>query len=76
MEIYMDLLALGIILILFAAVTFSILTYFVKKADIDDSSATFWDSLFATGKYKHSVPGVFWMFLLINVVVISVIYWR
>lgn len=72
----MDILALGIILILFAAVTFSILTYFVKKAVIDDNSATFGDALFATGMYKHSVPGVFWVFLLIIVVVISVICWR
>jgi hypothetical protein len=68
--------ALGLILIMFAAVVLSISTYFVKKADIDCNSNTFWDVLFATGKYQYMVPGVFWIFLIILILVISVIAWR
>ena len=68
--------ALGLITIMFAAVILSILTYFVKKANTDCNSATFCDALFATGKYQYMVPGVFWMFLIILVLVISIIAWR
>lgn len=74
METFM--VALGLIIIMFAAVVLSILTYFVKKADTDCNSATFWDVLFATGKYQYMVPGMFWMFLIILILVISVIAWR
>lgn len=74
MEAFM--VALGLIIIMFASVVLSISTYFVKKADTDCNSATFCDALFATGKYQYMVPGVFWMFLIILVLVISIIAWR
>ena len=55
--------ALGLITIMFAVST-------------DCNSDTFWDVLFATGKHQYMVPGVFWIFLIILILVISVIAWR
>lgn len=74
MEAFM--VALGLIIIMFAAVVLSILTYFVKKVNTDCNSDSFCDVLFATGKYQYMVPGVFWMLLIILVLVISIIAWR
>lgn len=74
METFM--VALGLIIIMFAAIALSILTYLVKKVNTDCNSDTFCDVLFATGKHQYMVPGVFWIFLIILILVISVIAWR
>lgn len=66
----------GLIAIMFCAVVFSLLAYFVKKLDVDSNSATFLDSMFATGKYRNNVPGIFWVFLWITAIIISIVYWR
>ena len=66
---------LGLLIIMFASIILSLLTYFVKKADIDCNSDTFCDVLFATGKYRNMVPGTFWILLIITIIVISIAAW-